>query len=218
EEAFQKAFEEIRREHPERFHHRDLIHASLPPVPLNKSSKIGPDDRFPARHAMEDLARKVSKEKIFPMLEMYLATFFSLLKKSVTGDQPSEKELRIILDALNHPLHAVRWDRKNHKLETESPGIRGICQQLVQYLNLIAECGPVHAMCAECGFMFMRQTGDRKFCHDCSKKHQTYKYRKEYLLKKKREYYQRDAQQDREFRNKTNSQKGTMHGKEKRKR
>ena len=45
------------------------------------------------------------------------------------------------------------------------------------------------------GAMFIKER-DRRFCPACSKTHQTYQYRKAYLLKKKKEYYERDTQHD----------------------
>jgi hypothetical protein len=216
-EEFHAEVQRMVKENPSLFNF-DLISA---PLPTDKRLRRFADDRATSFFAVDDLLSRgrdkkiaLAKKHALRLVKKYLATFFSLLEKAVTGDHPNEKELRTIMDALNHPLHVVEWDKRTRKLEGYSMGVRETCGELVRYLNLIAECGPVHSVCAECGIMFMRKTGDRKYCHDCSKKHQTYQYRKEYLLKKKREYYARERAEDRHFKEKTRLQKGeTKRGK-----
>jgi len=145
----------------------------------------------------------------------YLSAFFRILEQTAVNGNPSRKDLDTLLDALNERKHYLDWE--DNMAKSSSDGSRDVAEKLLEYLRLSSFFGPVHGLCAdpECGVMFVRRRGDRKFCHDCSKKHQTYQYRKEYLLQKKREYYQRQAEKDKEFRNKTKSQKGTMHGKTK---
>jgi len=145
-----------------------------------------------------------------------LTAFFGILRETATGGDPTEKQLTILFNALNCPVHLLVWSLKRRKLEVTSAFFsrRAVAEVLVRYLNLIAECGPVHGVCEDCGVMFIRKR-ERRFCHTCSAKRQTYAHRKEYLRKKRKEYYWRDAEDDREFRNKTKSTKGTMHGKTK---
>jgi hypothetical protein len=216
DEEFHAELKRLAEENPSLFAD-DVVVASLG---LTKHlRRLDPTDYVPSLHTVDDLLRKGGNKDrkqlrlTFQRLaKKYLRTFFSLLEKAATGEHPTEPELRTVLDALNNPLHLVRWHKQTRKLEAHSMGVREICGHLIEYLNLVADCGPVHAKCAECSFMFMRKTGDRKFCHDCSKRHQTYQYRKEYLLKKKKEYYQRDVAEERSFRKRVKRQKQITDG------
>jgi len=135
--------------------------------------------------------------------EEYLSAFFSLLEKTIsatTALSADSEELRILGDALNMPSCNVGWNEKTRTIVTEAYGPREAGESLMAYINQIARCGPVHASCADCGVMFMRKKGERQSCEPCSRRHQTYAYRKQYLLAKKKEYYQRNKTRDEEER------------------
>jgi hypothetical protein len=135
----------------------------------------------------------------------YLTLFFSLLDGLLKGRLPTKDEMTILLDALNQPLHML--EASPDGIVAYSLGIRAPAEHLVKYVNLVASCGLVHNACGDCGAMFIRSIGDRKFCRDCSKKHQTYAHRKEYLQQKRREYYWRNVEEERKTK-----QKGETHG------
>src|SRR5262249_6117222 len=141
-----------------------------------------------------------------------LSAFFRILEKSARQETPSATDLKILLNALNRPKHEVHWE--NNMVVAQSYGLRDSAEELVEYLRRATSSGPVHGICGDCGTMFVRHR-DRKLCNSCSKQHQTYKYRKEYLQKKKKEYYRRDVVQDRQVRKQL---KGAMHGKTKKRR
>lgn len=163
--------------------------------------------------------RAVRQELTEDRCRKYLSAFFSILMKVANSTSPTAKELRVLLDALNQPKHYVSWEIDMPVFE--SRGSRDVAEELVEYLRMTSMCGPVHGVCAECNAMFIRSTGERKFCNTCSEKHQTYQYRKEYLLKKKKEYYDRDVGGVRDallrkkavFRKSPTVQKGASHGK-----
>jgi len=157
-----------------------------------------------------ELQRELTADRCF----RYLSAFFRILEQvAINADpsrdkdhaDPSRKDLAILLEALNERKHYLHWET-NRTVSVGSLGIRDVAERLLGYLGATLLCGPVHDLCAECLVMFVRRQGARKFCQDCSKKHRTYQYRKEYLLKKKRDYYERDFKRDK-------PQKGTMHGK-----
>lgn len=149
---------------------------------------------LPGYANLESIYRSYKAETKNDQRPEYLSAFFSILEKVLVGTNPSDQEFCVVLNALNGENHGIFWAYR--QIHTITFTARESAELLVEYLKIIAECGPVHDQCPECRAMFLRQTGERKFCHACSEKHQSYEYRKHYLLEKKREYYRLHVAQE----------------------
>lgn len=202
------------------FHRQVPLERTTEPIVLLSPSH--PNARLPE---LAPTRRRMSNKQTIQSLK-YLSAFFRFLEiaiksekaifswRDVLAAQPTDEELKTLLDALNSPLVSLTWSIYR-TIDTKPSVVRAAADHLLAYLNLIAQCGAMHALCADCGVMFIRGRGDRKFCKSCSKNHQTYQYRKQYLLQKKKEYYRRDLEKDRPFRPTTNRKKGATHGRPK---
>lgn len=137
--------------------------------------------------------------------------FFDLLRQSAKNQPPTAEQLEALIVALNLPITActyLPYVPDPYMVSSVEPE-RIDAQNLVRYLNLIAHCGPVHGLCAQCEALFILEKGNRKFCTKCSKLRLTYQGRKEYLKQKRNEYYWRDKEQAEMYKPKT---KGQKHG------
>jgi hypothetical protein len=140
--------------------------------------------------------------------------FLGLLRQSARHESPSKDQLGALIVALNRPVIQLTYapnSSPSYSISSASSE-RHDAEHLLRYLNLIERCGPVHGLCGQCGAMFILGKGIRKFCAECSKQRQTYQGRKEYLKKKRKEYYWAGKAEDEPYKSKS---KGKMHGKKK---
>src|SRR5262249_7730654 len=84
---------------------------------------------------------------------------------SITSDVKREHYARLFEKL--PPAHQLRArDLPARYVITSEFAVREAAEALIQYLNLTADCGPVHSMCKRegCGGLFMQKRGGQEYC------------------------------------------------------
>jgi len=129
---------------------------------------------------------RYSARTLTPEIRRFLDATDELLSSAATKQNPPSSALECVRAALNKKVRRLAYD--TGWIVDRDP-MRHIAETLIEYLKLIATCGPIHTACRRegCNQIVFGGRGNKRFCSaKCRVEFWGYKRQKQYFVERQR--------------------------------